>query len=164
MAITLIIEDGTLPSGANTYAAIATADAYHQARGFAAWDAATEDEKASALIRATDYLNGLSWMGTKVERRVMAWPRYDVVDGDGWDIASNVVPEAVVNACCYMAGEFVGGADPLAAQDRTMSSMSVGSISMSWDAGASQTPQYPALRWILRGLIMSPNTIQLVRG
>ena len=161
MAITLIVEDGSRPTGANTYAAVADADTYHADRGFTAWDDATDDEKATALIRATDYLNGLSWQGRKVAMRTMAWPRIDVVV-DGYAVDSTVVPDEVVNATCYMAGEFVGGADPLAAQDRALSSMKVGSVEMAWEQGSNPTPQYPALKSILRGLLWADNVTRLV--
>jgi hypothetical protein len=163
MAITLTVEDGSRPTGANTYASVLTADAYHADRAFAAWDDATDDEKATALIKATDYLNGLPWNGRKVALRVMAWPRVDMWL-DGYAIATDDVPDEVVNACCYMAGEFIGGADPLAPQDRALSSMKVGSVEMAWEQGASQAPQYPALRSILRGLIGAQNVVRLVAG
>lgn len=161
MPITLIVEDGSRPIGANTYASVADADTYHADRGFAAWADATDDEKATALIKATDYLNGLSWTGRKVAMRPMAWPRVDV-EVDGYAVGSDEVPDAIVNACCYMAGEFVGGADPLAAQDRALSSMKVGSVEMAWEQGSNAAPQYPALKAILRGLIMSDNVKRLV--
>lgn len=161
MAITLTVEDGTRPPGANTYASIADADAYHADRGFAAWDDATDDEKATALIKATDYLNGLAWQGRKVAMRPMAWPREDVTV-DGYCISRDEVPDAVVLGCCYMAGEFIGGADPLAAPDRALSSMKVGSVEMAWEQGSNAAPQYPALKSILRGLIGPDNVKRLV--
>jgi len=163
MPITLIVEDGTRPANANTYAAIATADAYHADRAFTAWDDATADEKATALIKATDYINGLSWNGRKVAPRVMAWPRIDMWM-DGYHVTSDEVPDAVVSATCYMAGEFINGADPLAAQDRALSSMKVGSVEMAWEQGSNAAPQYPALRSILRGLIGAQNVVRLVAG
>lgn len=163
MAITLIVEDGSRPTGANTYASIADADAYHADRAFTAWEDATDDEKATALIRSTDYLNGLPWIGRKVSHRVMAWPRVDVCI-DGYAVGSDDVPDDVIMACCYMAGEFIGGADPLAAQDRALSSMKVGSVEMAWEQGSSQATQYPALRSILRGFIGAQGVIRLVAG
>lgn len=158
----LVVEDGTKPTGANTYASVETADAYLADRALTAWDDATTAEKETALVKAADYLNSLSWRGRKVSQRVMSWPRCDVVDSDGYEVSSGVVPVEVVAACCYMAGEFIGGADPLAAQDRQLSSMKVGSIEMSWEQGSNPAPQYPALRSILRGLLWSDNVKRLV--
>lgn len=161
MAITLIVEDGSRPAGANTYASAADANTYHADRGFATWAGASVDEKSTALIKATDYLNGLAWTGRKVAMRPMAWPRIDVTI-DGYPVGSTDIPDEVVSACCYMAGEFITGADPLAAQDRALSSMKVGSIEMAWEQGSNAAPQYPALKSILRGLLMSDSVRRLV--
>lgn len=163
MPITLIVEDGTRPTGANTYASAADADTYHADRGFAAWADATDDEKSSALIQATDYLNGLSWAGRKAAIRTMAWPRIDVEVG-GYTVGSDEIPEEVVQACCYMAGEIIGGATPLAATDRALTKLTAGSVSMEWGASSSQAPQYPALKSILRGYIMAGSAFRLVRA
>ena len=163
MPITLIVEDGTRPTGANTYASIADANAYWADRANEAWAAATDDEKSSALIQATDYLNGLSWTGRKVAIRTMAWPRADV-EVDGYAVGSDEIPEEVVQACCYMAGEIISGATPLAATDRPLTKLTAGAVSMEWDATSSQAPQYPALKSILRGYIMAGNTFRLVRA
>lgn len=163
MPITLTVEDGTRTTGANTYAALADANAYWADRGNATWADATDDEKSSALIQATDYLNGLSWAGRKVAIRTMAWPRIDV-EVDGYDVGSDEIPDEVVQACCYMAGEIIGGATPLAATDRPLTKLTAGAVSMEWDAASSQAPQYPALKSILRGYILASNTFRLVRA
>ena len=164
MAISLIVEDGTRPTGANTYASVADADAYWADRASATWAAATDDAKAAALIQSTDYLNGLSWAtGTPVGDD-MAWPRTGATSPSGGSFSMSMVPTAVVQACCYMAGEIVGGATPLAATDRPLTKLTAGAVSMEWDASASQAPQYPALKSILRGYLMASNTFRLVRA
>ena len=54
----LIVEDGTLPAGAISFASVADADAYHAARLTAAWtDELAKAQKEAALIRASDWLN-----------------------------------------------------------------------------------------------------------
>lgn len=110
--MSLIVENGTMPEGANVYADVATCDLWQQARGSEAWpvpDDGAEDpdtaKKEAALILAADYLNGLRWKGRRAASgRVMAWPRLDVVDGDGYAVPGDVVPVQVVNANCYLAG------------------------------------------------------------
>ena len=159
----LIIEDGTQPTGANAYVSTADADAYHLARSNAAWAAATTGVKEAAILEATTWLNGQSWKGRKVASRTMAWPRADVVDGDGWPIATDAVPEVVGMACAELAGEIVAGSDPLAVQDRAMSEMSVGPISISYEQGAAKAPTFPAVTALLRGLVYSAGTIRMVR-
>lgn len=130
---------------ATTYATISAADAYHSERGLEFWAAATEGEKNAALLKATDYLEGMAWL-------------------NGAPSLDEEIPAAVVKACCYMAGEFLAGADPLAAQDRALSEMTVGAVTLKYASGSSQSPQYPALRSILRGLLTSSSSIRLVRA
>lgn len=159
----LTVEDGTRPTGANAYISVADAGAYHLARSNAAWVAATTAVKEAAILEATLYLNGLSWKGRKVASRTMAWPRADVIDGDGWPIAIDTVPEVVAMACADLAGEIVAGSDPLAVQDRAMSDLSVGPISISYERGAAKAPSYPAVNALLRGLVYGSGTIRMVR-
>ena len=128
---------------ATTYATIADADTYHADRGLEFWADATDEERGAALLKATDYLEGMAWI-------------------NGVPSLDEEIDPKVVKACCYMAGEFIGGADPLAAQDRALSSMKVGSVEMAWEQGSNPAPQYPALKSILRGLIWSDNVKRLV--
>ena len=159
----LTVEDGSKPAGSNCYISVADADAYHLARSNAAWAAATTGVKEAAILEATCWLNGQPWKGRKVASRTMAWPRADVVDGDGWPVATDTVPEVVGMACAELAGEIVAGSDPLAVQDRAMSEMSVGPISISYEQGAAKAPTFPAVTALLRGLVYGSGTIRLVR-
>ena len=52
----MIAEDFTGLPAANSYASLADANTFHQDRGNTDWSDATDDERASALIRATDYI------------------------------------------------------------------------------------------------------------
>lgn len=147
MPITLIVEDGTCSPGANTYASQTTADSWAGMRGITTWAGATADEKAMALVRATDYLNGLKWVGKKVDdARVFAWPRVGVAG----------VPAQVVEATCYLATQLnATGTNPGDAQDRPLSSIQVGPISLDWESGTTDGVTYPALNGILVGLLQS---------
>ena len=81
----LIVEDGTMPAGANSFASLADADAYHAARLTEAWaDSLAGDKKEAALIRATDWLNRkVRWEGCKTTRKQrIAWPRTGVATQD----------------------------------------------------------------------------------
>ncbi|MFF3704698.1 DnaT-like ssDNA-binding protein [Pseudomonas qingdaonensis] len=96
---------------ADYYGTVAGADAYHQARGNAAWAAATEADKEAALARASAYIDGLgtqlpttgcilSFPGRKVGGRAQArqWPRDGATDRNGDPIDAGSVPREVEQA------------------------------------------------------------------
>lgn len=159
--MSLIIEDGAMPDGANSYATIADADSWHRLRRSppAVWPPAgeKEEEKESALIRAADYLNGLNWKGRRAASgRVMAWPRAEVVDADGFIIASTVVPLAVVYAQCYLAGVIFSGKNiqPVLERGGRIASESVGSLSTTYFDDAASRDVHTALADMLGGLAL----------
>lgn len=53
----MIVEDGTVVAGANSFATVDAADVYFEDRGSAVWAAASDDNKEFALVAATDYIN-----------------------------------------------------------------------------------------------------------
>lgn len=96
---------------ADYYGTVAGADAYHSARGNAAWAAATEQAKEEALARASAYIDGigtqlpttgcvLSFPGRKAGGRSQAlqWPRTGAVDRSGDPIPDGEVPREIEQA------------------------------------------------------------------
>lgn len=151
----LIVEDGTLPAGANSFAGVADADAYHAARLTAAWTGElAEAQKEAALIRASDWLNRkVMWNGRKASRsQRMAWPRAGVSTQDG-EIDPDEIPAEVVEACCELAGFFVEQ-DYLAPLDRggDIASLSVDVISIAYNGTAPAETVFPSLSGLLAGL------------
>lgn len=93
------------------YGTVEGADAYHLARGNAAWAAATEQAKQGALTRASAYIDGvgtqlpttgctLVFPGRKTGGRAqpLQWPRSGAVDRDGDAIPAEEVPREVEQA------------------------------------------------------------------
>lgn len=157
----LIIEDGTMPEGANSFASVAEADAYLSARGLS-WPLPESDvvqdanlaAKEAALVRAADYLNVLAWRGSKVEWNwPMSWPRKDApIPGSSEQfIPDNVVPVQVKRACMELAALFYAGEDLLAAVERggRIASETVGPISTSYFDDASSETFYPAVAGLI---------------
>ena len=114
MALTLIKEDGTGKVDANSYAAAADGDAYHDGHLYAsAWTAVAADRKAAALVMATRLIDSQhQFNGFKAyECQALQWPRMSCPDPDVnvvevipllWRpdncVESNVVPKAVADA------------------------------------------------------------------
>jgi hypothetical protein len=111
MALTLVKEDGTGKSDANSYASVADGDAYHEGHLYAtAWTGASAGTKAAALVMATRLIDAQFQFGggRAVETQALQWPRANChdPDADGWNggtVPADVVPRAVVDATCETA-------------------------------------------------------------
>lgn len=107
MPITIILEDGTGVSEANSYVdpAGAVATGYFEAHLHAAgWHAATVDQRKASVVQATralDYL--MDWKGRRVEQaQARQWPRIEVY-AEGFIVESDEVPIRVIQATLEMA-------------------------------------------------------------
>lgn len=128
----IIVEDGTMPEGANSYASLEDVDSYLVPRGL--WEETPEQDadsliakKEAAIIRAFDAMNTLNWEGDVPDwQRVTAWPREHVpMPGvkpkpgeEPTFLPSDMVPRAVVQAQMELAGLIYGGLNPLAPVER----------------------------------------------
>lgn len=111
--MSIVVEDGTGLSNAETYVSVANASTYHANFGNAAWAAATTAAQESALRMAAQYIDShYTFLGdpitlqpvnitttaegtqiTDVPTQALAWPRTVAP----WPVTR------VVNACCEMA-------------------------------------------------------------
>ena len=100
----LIVADGTNYKTANAYVSVADADAYHTLRGNAAWTGDNQ-AKEDAIIRATDYMDSLMWMGLRRYNRdqLLDWPRSGVYDDEGNTIKDTEIPREIPDACAEIA-------------------------------------------------------------
>ena len=97
--MSLIVEDGSIVTGAESYISVADASTYHTARGNAAWAALASDAvREQCLRKATDYMEQVyrsRWQGCRVgETQALSWPRYDV-EVEGYAVDSDIVPTEV---------------------------------------------------------------------
>jgi hypothetical protein len=123
MPLTLIKEDGSGMPDANSYAALADGNAYHDAHLYAAaWVAASNADKEKALVMATRLIDGeFQFNGKKrVDGQALQWPRERCPDPDRlgtlamlglhsgfpW-VDEDKVPARVVAATCEMARELL---------------------------------------------------------
>jgi hypothetical protein len=94
--MTLIVEDGTGLTTANSYVSEAEADAYFEIVPAYSdvWAAYTATEKENLLRMATRVLDArTSWEGHKqVDESALRWPRKHVRDRDGLLVDSDLVP------------------------------------------------------------------------
>jgi hypothetical protein len=111
MPLALIKETGAGLANANSYANVADGDAYHDGHLYAtAWTAASEDNKAVALVMASRVLDAeYQFSGTKAkDGQALQWPRMDCRDPNTGDaVPENQVPKAVMEATCELARELL---------------------------------------------------------
>ncbi len=123
MSLTLIKEDGTGKTDANSYADVADGDAYHAGHLYAtAWTAATTEKKTAALVMASRVIDAeYQFGGVKtLDSQALLWPRYRCLDPDRdpmvrvgrltiWEnwLPENLVPKNVVAATCELARELI---------------------------------------------------------
>ena len=106
----LIVEDGSLVTGADSYVSLSDAQQYATDRGL---DVTLTE---GLLLRAVDYINAFRkvFKGLKLTEadKDMQWPRRDVVI-DGYLLGQDIIPECVVKAQIQTAVEIQQGFDPL---------------------------------------------------
>lgn len=156
----LVVEDGSAVSGANSYLTEAEADAFHLDRNNTSWSAAAQAEKEAGLIAAAVYLDATYlWVGQrKGQSQGKDWPRTDARDGDGFEIASSVVPQAVKDAAALLALEQLTAAllpsqERGGAIKRKLEKVDVVAEDTTYLESAPSHRTYPIIDRMLSGLI-----------
>lgn len=86
----IIVEDGTVVDGANSYNTVLEADTYFSDLNDTLWvDSVSDEDKESALIKASRYMQQkwrLQWRGSRIEAfQSLDWPRTGVPVPDFFD-------------------------------------------------------------------------------
>lgn len=137
----LVVEDGTLVSGANSYISAADARAYLDLRGI------TTPLTDGQLIQGADYINSFRsrFKGTKRSSASssMQFPRTDVTIDDV-ALPEDVIPQVIPDAQVQAALEIQGNKDPLSTiQDRPVRKQKLGSLEIEYDtSGTGKLPTY----------------------
>ena len=131
----IIVEDGSIVTGANSYVSEAELTAYATARGITL----TGDEE-ELLVRAMDYIESLNYKGMKFsDEQPLQWPRSGVIV-DGYAVSASSIPQILKNGLMQTAMAIDNGEDPLADLPRSVQSETVGPISVTYSSGASSVP------------------------
>ena len=113
MAISIIIEDGSVVQSANSFVSIAGARAYASNRGVSL--PTVDDDVAALLIRAVDYImsqeSKFSGVRTSVDQE-LAFPRTGAFQL-GFEIGAHQIPKALINAQCQLAMDAHAGIELL---------------------------------------------------
>ena len=147
-------------AAADSYATLAEYTARATAMG---WTLGAEAANEANLRRAAIAIDtGYTHKGTKAaQAQALAWPRVNVIDGDGYSVSSGTIPQAVKDAQMEMAYLIQGGADPLATVDAVVKREKIDVIEVEYQSG-SGLPSFTAVTRLLRGYVASSG--QLVRA
>lgn len=165
----LVVEDGSVVEGANSYASYDALLLYAEERGHSSVESADEDAAEAALVRGTSYVDGRyasRWPGSKVGGReqTLAWPRRLVVDSYGDDVPDDEIPREIVWAACEAAIRELdspGSLTPDYVATQQIVSESVGPISVQYsDPGDSSgvRPVVTRIDEILWPLLLASGT------
>lgn len=142
----LVIEDGSLPNGAQSYISVATARAYAVARAVTL----PVDESAVEvlLVKAMDYLESFraQFQGTKTTAgQVFQWPRYGA-EVEGFEVEATTIPEVLKQAQAAVACEIAAGLDVLpSGTGREVIRKKIDVLETEWAAGSGSAPN-PVMR------------------
>jgi hypothetical protein len=87
--------------GTDTYVTLAEANTYAAARpALSSWGSLTDQQKEAALVEAAIYLDAsYSWKGQITDQaQLLSWPRAEVIDKEGREVSSSIVPNAIKSA------------------------------------------------------------------
>ena len=133
----IIVEDGSIVAGANSYVSIADTRTYALARGVTL--SAVDAEVEQLIIQSMDYVEGLAFIGLKsTEDQPLQWPRSNVVI-DGYFVDTDEIPTELIKGQNETILSINNGEDPLADIARAQESVKVGSLSVKYTSGSSTT-------------------------
>lgn len=156
-------------ANANSYATVAEADAYADTLSFrTAWPATgtSDAAKEGALQQAARLLDTRVWKGKKASSaQALAWPRYGVVDRDGYTLASDSIPAKVKQAQCELAVQLLAG-DRTSQDALQATRVKVGPIESEYSVGAQPQIIPSVVLAMVADLLASGGTtsIRLVRA
>lgn len=145
MAITLVAEDGTGLTNANTYISLADADTYFEAHVYSSgWDAASDANKNIALAMATRLLDAyFAFEGRKIgDTQALEFPRFEIKDRSGFLIQSTTIPQALKNVTAEYAQFLIASDRTADATGKGFKLLKAGSLTMQPDTG-DKPPVFP---------------------
>lgn len=131
----LIVEDGTSPEGANTYATETQLTDYAADRGIT-----LTGSPSVLLLRAMDYAESLDYIGRKTSKtQPLQWPRTGARI-DGYTVPDDLIPRALITAQIVTAIAIDQGRDPMAPIDPGIKEETVDVLTVVYQDGASSAP------------------------
>lgn len=151
MAATIIVEDGTQVTNANSYISTSYLSTYADERNITVSAAEPED----LLIQAMDYIEQLDFKGYKyTESQSLVWPRSDVLV-DGYEVDVDEIPTLLKEAQAEVALSVDAGNGPLDNVDRKKKRVKVGDLEVEYTDNSASDVVVQKIHNKLRKLLKS---------
>lgn len=155
----IVVEDGTVVSGANSYVTEAELTTYATNRGVT-----ISGTNSELLYKAMDYLEGQSFIGIKYsEAQPLQWPREQVWI-DGYYIERTIIPTELKNAQMIIALAIDAGYDPLSTIERSTKRETVDVVTVEYMDNASAAEIIRSIPNALKKLVMGYGGFRVVRA
>lgn len=148
----LVVEDGTVISGADSYVSLADAQQYLAGRalqeGVDTTTPINTDITEENLRDGCDYINHYRerFKGVKLQPPAvnMQWPRLGVII-DHWELAEDIIPDCVIHAQIEASVEIASGRPPLETlSTRILKRKVIGPLEYEWDTTTASTREQPS--------------------
>lgn len=139
----LIVEDGNIVAGANTYVNTTTFSTFLSSRGKSF--IGTEGNSEQTLLLAMDYIETQNFLGNKYTKaQSLQWPRSGVYV-DGFLIETDEIPSDLQIAQMETAISIDSGNNPLSTLGRETEMEKVGDITVKYSSGAKDSAELRAV-------------------
>lgn len=159
----LVVEDGTVVSGATSYETMNNIDQYCQDKGYTSWLTLAEYLKEQAVHRAMLYIEGQSFKGYKTAKdNPLEWPRYDVTDRNGYSIDDDEIPTNLKYALCeasYTESVTSGTLQPDYERGGAIKFMKADVLELEYSDGATHETIRTKINGLLFGLVDDRNKV-----
>lgn len=128
----IVVEDGTIVTGANSYVTTAALTTYATARGVTLTSGAE-----TLLIQAMDYIESLDYKGVRIDRdQPLKFPRAGIMV-DGFELVYTTIPDYLKNGLMHTAMAIDAGNGPLLDLPRATKREKVGEIEVEYSDSSS---------------------------
>lgn len=162
--MTIIVEDGTGLSNAESLVSVTYFKDYHSARGNASVAALTTAQSEEALRRASDYFLQTyrgRWQGERTTTtQALDWPRVNVVVDYYKSINDNEIPNDIKNAFSDLAFKAVSG-ELLSDVSSQVIRQKVEGIEVEYQPNTRQTKRYTAIDAMLSQYLKGNGAVNL---
>lgn len=155
----IVVEDGTVVTGANSYVSEAELTTYASDRGIA-----ITGENDELLIQAMDYIESLDFIGIKwTKDQPLVWPRVDVlIDGYYQDVED--IPTQLKNGQMAVALAIDAGNGPLIDLPRNTKREKVGDLEVEYMDGTASVTIARTINANLRKLLKNGGAFTVIKA